>query len=158
MTRGKGIIPCPSDQLLYEIDKPDTDLQSNPNLRRSQLPHMLPDPNQAMPTMGVAQLAFSPCGTRLAALNAASPRCVYIFTLGDDAGSRRAPIKPKLETIVIFSECVRSLSWRPHRARHDAMLAMAYGTKAVGIFSGESRIVEGMGIPARGLNQANGVM
>ncbi|KAM0786697.1 hypothetical protein ACM66B_002141 [Microbotryomycetes sp. NB124-2] len=91
-TRGKGIVPFDA----------------------VALPHSLvatrPDVTKPNPKLGISQLAWSPSGCWLAALNQTYPTVVWIFSL---LSSQTHQFRPHLHSVLVHTSPVCSFVWQP---------------------------------------------
>lgn len=97
----------------------------------------------------MSALTFSHSGALLAATSASTPRCVFLFAFDDDAGDGALAVI--LQAVAVFNEplSARALDWA-RGSRATDMLAIAYGSQAVGVYglSPDAPTFEGVGVPA----------
>ena len=145
-TRGKGIISC-APPIPPDAAHAAVPTSAGP----TPLPAVKPESSKPLPALGVSALSFSHSGALLAATSAATPRCVYLFAFDDDAGDGALAVA--LHAAAIFNEplSARSLDWA-RGSRAADLLAVAYGSQAVGIYglSSVAPTFEGIGVPASG--------
>ncbi|KAK4049585.1 hypothetical protein OIV83_004083 [Microbotryomycetes sp. JL201] len=91
-TRGKGIIPFDAVTVPYSL------IATRPDVTK---------PN---PKLGISQLAWSPSGCWLAALNQTYPSIVWIFSL---LSSQNHQFRPHLHSALVHNCSISSFVWQP---------------------------------------------